>query len=173
MTPVDAQSTAITLTKSFLEGLTVIPLTLFFLLGGPPLLARMGASLSGNEASVRTLRLTEAIRFEVGRLYEIRLLVDHDPAQLADARREARSGQHPNVVTVAHDVGFDTFASADEQHDRGSDLRRFEVRDQLRERSFGAARSQPVDDVEKPHLSLSFAATGQAAAYPSARATVQ
>jgi predicted PurR-regulated permease PerM len=47
----------------------VVPLTLFFLLGGPPLLARMGASLSGNEASVRTLRLTEAIRFEVGRYF--------------------------------------------------------------------------------------------------------
>ena len=64
-----AESTAISLTKSLLEGLTVIPLTLFFLLGGPPLLARMGASLSGNEASARTLRLTEAIRFEVGRYF--------------------------------------------------------------------------------------------------------
>jgi len=62
-------SSVLTLTKSLLEGLTVIPLTLFFLLGGPPLLARMGASLSGNEASVRTLRLTEAIRNEVGRYF--------------------------------------------------------------------------------------------------------
>jgi len=62
-------STALTLTKSLLEGLTVIPLTLFFLLGGPPLLARMGASLSGSEASVRTLRITEAIRTEVGRYF--------------------------------------------------------------------------------------------------------
>jgi predicted PurR-regulated permease PerM len=69
VTPVGGQSTAISMTKSFLEALTVIPLTLFFLLGGPPLLARMGASLSGNEASVRTLRLTEAIRFEVGRYF--------------------------------------------------------------------------------------------------------
>ena len=69
VTPVESQSTAISMTKSFLEALTVIPLTLFFLLGGPPLLARMGASLSGNEASVRTLRLTEAIRFEVGRYF--------------------------------------------------------------------------------------------------------
>src|SRR6185503_9644892 len=67
--PAPAESTAISLTKSLLEGLTVIPLTLFFLLGGPPLLARMGASLSGNEASVRTLRLTEAIRSEVGRYF--------------------------------------------------------------------------------------------------------
>jgi predicted PurR-regulated permease PerM len=63
------ESTAITLTKSFLGTLTVIPLTLFFLLGGPPLLARLGASLSGSEASARTLRLTEAIRTEVGRYF--------------------------------------------------------------------------------------------------------
>ena len=57
------------ITKSFLEWLTVIPLTLFFLLGGPPLLARMGASLAGNEASAKALRLTEAIRQEVGRYF--------------------------------------------------------------------------------------------------------
>ncbi len=69
VTPVDGESTAVALTKSFLQGLTVIPLTLFFLLGGPPLLARMGASLSGSEASVRSLRLTEAIRYEVGRYF--------------------------------------------------------------------------------------------------------
>jgi predicted PurR-regulated permease PerM len=69
VTPAPEHSSAITITQSFLEGLTVIPLTLFFLLGGPPLLARMGASLSGNEASVRTLRLTEAIRYEVGRYF--------------------------------------------------------------------------------------------------------
>ena len=69
VTPVTNESTALSLTKSLLEGLTVIPLTLFFLLGGPPLLARLGASLAGNEASVRTLRLTEAIRYEVGRYF--------------------------------------------------------------------------------------------------------
>ena len=69
LTPVEGQSTAIAITKSFIEGLTVIPLTLFFLLGGPPLLARMGASLSGSAASVRTIRLTEAIRYEVGRYF--------------------------------------------------------------------------------------------------------
>jgi predicted PurR-regulated permease PerM len=69
VTPVNAPSKALSLTQSFLEALTVIPLTLFFLLGGPPLLARMGASLSGSEASARTLRLTEAIRFEVGRYF--------------------------------------------------------------------------------------------------------
>jgi predicted PurR-regulated permease PerM len=74
--PVAERSSAITLTKSFLEGLTVIPLTLFFLLGGPPLLARMGASLSGNEASARTLRLTEAIRYEVGRYFATVALIN-------------------------------------------------------------------------------------------------
>jgi predicted PurR-regulated permease PerM len=69
VTPVAGESTAIAITKSFLEGLTVVPLTLFFLLGGPPLLARLGASLAGNEASTKALRLTEAIRSEVGRYF--------------------------------------------------------------------------------------------------------
>lgn len=69
ITPATSESRAISITKSLLEALTVIPLTLFFLLGGPPLLARMGASLSGNEASARTLRVTEAIRYEVGRYF--------------------------------------------------------------------------------------------------------
>jgi predicted PurR-regulated permease PerM len=69
VTPVAGKSTAISITKSFIEGLTVVPLTLFFLLGGPLLLARMGASLSGNEASLKALRLTEAIRVEVGRYF--------------------------------------------------------------------------------------------------------
>jgi predicted PurR-regulated permease PerM len=69
VTPVAGESTAIALTKSFIGSLTVIPLTLFFLLGGPPLLARMGASLSGSEASTKALRLTEAIRQEVGRYF--------------------------------------------------------------------------------------------------------
>ncbi len=69
VTPVDGESTAISITKSLLGWLTVIPLTLFFLLGGPPLLARLGASLAGNEASTRTIRLTDAIRSEVGRYF--------------------------------------------------------------------------------------------------------
>src|SRR5690348_374252 len=69
VTPVAGESTAISLTKSLLGWLTIIPLTLFFLIGGPPLLARLGATLAGNEASVRTLRLTEAIRSEVGRYF--------------------------------------------------------------------------------------------------------
>jgi predicted PurR-regulated permease PerM len=67
--PVAGESTAIAITKSFLGWLTIIPLTLFFLMGGPPLMARMGASLAGNEASARTLRVTEAIRTEVGRYF--------------------------------------------------------------------------------------------------------
>jgi predicted PurR-regulated permease PerM len=69
VTPVAGESTAISITKNFLEALTVVPLTLFFLLGGPPLLARMGASLSGSEASGKALKLTEAIRVEVGRYF--------------------------------------------------------------------------------------------------------
>jgi predicted PurR-regulated permease PerM len=76
VTPVAGRSTAISITASLIEALTVIPLTLFFLLGGPPLLARMGASLSGNEASVRTLRLTEAIRYEVGRYFATVTLIN-------------------------------------------------------------------------------------------------
>ena len=68
VTPVAGESTAFAMTKSFLEWLTVIPFTLFFLLGGPPLLARMGASLAGNEASAKALRLTEAIRSGSGPL---------------------------------------------------------------------------------------------------------
>lgn len=69
VTPVAGQSTAISITKSLLEALTVVPLTLFFLLGGPPLLARMGASLSGSEASYKALKVTEAIRTEVSRFF--------------------------------------------------------------------------------------------------------
>jgi predicted PurR-regulated permease PerM len=69
VTPVAEESTAIAITKNLIEALTVVPLTLFFLLGGPPLLARMGASLSGSEASAKALRLTEAIRVEVGRYF--------------------------------------------------------------------------------------------------------
>jgi predicted PurR-regulated permease PerM len=69
VTPVAGESTAIAITKSFIEGITVIPLTLFLLLGGPPLLARFGASLAGNETSAKTLRVTEAIRAEVGRYF--------------------------------------------------------------------------------------------------------
>lgn len=57
------------MTESALEGLTVIPLTLFFLIGGPPLLARMGTALSGGDSSGSAVRLTLAIRSEVGRYF--------------------------------------------------------------------------------------------------------
>jgi len=76
LSPAPERSRAFQFTKSIVESLTVIPLTLFFLLGGPPLLARMGASLAGNEASVRTLRLTEAIRYEVGRYFATIALIN-------------------------------------------------------------------------------------------------
>jgi len=69
VTPVDGQNTAISMTKSLFEWLSIIPFTLFFLAGGPPLLARMGASLAGNEASAKSLRLTQAIRQEVARYF--------------------------------------------------------------------------------------------------------
>jgi len=68
-TPAPIESTAFSMTRSFFEWLAIVPFTLFFLLGGPPLLARMGASLAGSEASAKTLRLTEAIRQEVGRYF--------------------------------------------------------------------------------------------------------
>lgn len=67
---------ALSMTKSVLEALTVIPLTLFFLLGGPPLLARMVASLSGKENSPKSLRLTQAIRAEVGRYFATVALIN-------------------------------------------------------------------------------------------------
>jgi predicted PurR-regulated permease PerM len=69
VTPVAGASTAMSITKSFFQWLSIVPFTLFLLLGGPPLLARMGASLAGNEASAKSLRLTEAIRQEVGRYF--------------------------------------------------------------------------------------------------------
>jgi predicted PurR-regulated permease PerM len=69
VTPVPDESTAVSVAKSLFEWLSIIPFTLFFMLGGPPLMARMGASLAGNEASTNTLRMTEAIRQEVGRYF--------------------------------------------------------------------------------------------------------
>jgi predicted PurR-regulated permease PerM len=67
---------ALTMTKSALNALTVIPLTLFFLVGGPLLLARMGASLSGSETSANALRLTQAIRVEVSRYFATITLIN-------------------------------------------------------------------------------------------------
>jgi predicted PurR-regulated permease PerM len=68
--------TALVMTKSALKVLTVIPLALFFLIGGPPLFARMGASLSGSETSVNALRLTQAIRVEVSRYFATITLIN-------------------------------------------------------------------------------------------------
>ena len=64
------------MTKLVLEALTVIPLTLFFLIGGPPLFARMGASLSGSDTSANALRLTQAIRVEVSRYFATIALIN-------------------------------------------------------------------------------------------------
>jgi predicted PurR-regulated permease PerM len=69
VTPVPVESTAISMARSFFEWLSIIPFTLFFMLGGPTLMARMGASLAGSEASSKTLRMTQAIRQEVGRYF--------------------------------------------------------------------------------------------------------
>jgi predicted PurR-regulated permease PerM len=76
VTPVAGESTAIAFTKSFFEWLSIVPFTLFFLAGGPPLLARLGASLGGNEASAKALKLTEAIRNEVGRYFSTIALIN-------------------------------------------------------------------------------------------------
>ena len=75
-TRANESGTALTMTKLVLEALTVIPLTLFFLIGGPPLFARMGASLSGSDTSANALRLTQAIRVEVSRYFATIALIN-------------------------------------------------------------------------------------------------
>jgi predicted PurR-regulated permease PerM len=67
--PASGSSYTFEMTQSLFEALTVLPLTLFFLAGGPPLLARMAAALSGSEKSAACLRVTEAIRAELGRYF--------------------------------------------------------------------------------------------------------
>jgi len=67
--PTSGSSYAFEMTQSLFEAITVLPLTLFFLAGGPPLLARMAAALSGSEKSAACLRVTEAIRAELGRYF--------------------------------------------------------------------------------------------------------
>jgi predicted PurR-regulated permease PerM len=67
--PASGSSYAFAMTQSLFEAITVLPLTLFFLAGGPPLLARMAAALSGSEKSAACLRVTEAIRAELGRYF--------------------------------------------------------------------------------------------------------
>jgi predicted PurR-regulated permease PerM len=72
----DESGSALTITKSVVQALTVIPLTLFFLIGGPPLFACMGAFLSGSETSANALRLTQAIRLEVSRYFATITLIN-------------------------------------------------------------------------------------------------
>jgi predicted PurR-regulated permease PerM len=67
--PTSGSSYAFEMTQSLFEAVWVIPLTLFFLAGGPPLLARMAAALSGSERSAACLRVTEAIRAEIARYF--------------------------------------------------------------------------------------------------------
>ncbi len=49
--------------------LTVVILTLFLLSGGPPMLARMTASLGANLQAAHVLKVIDAIRIELGRYY--------------------------------------------------------------------------------------------------------
>jgi predicted PurR-regulated permease PerM len=48
---------------------TIVILTLFLLSGGPPMLARMAASLGSDLQAVHALRVIDAIRTELGRYY--------------------------------------------------------------------------------------------------------
>lgn len=76
ISPAAAGSMALRVTASLLEWLTVIPLSMFFLTGGPPLLARMASALSGNSATQRTLKLTEAIGTEITRYFTTIALIN-------------------------------------------------------------------------------------------------
>jgi predicted PurR-regulated permease PerM len=103
-------SYAFEMTQSLLEALTVIPLTLFFLAGGPPLLARMAASLAGSEKSAACLRVTEAIRAELGRYFGT-IAVINLGLGLATAAAMAALGM-PNALlwgTVAAVLNFVPF----------------------------------------------------------------
>jgi predicted PurR-regulated permease PerM len=108
--PSSGGSYAFEMTQSLLESLTVIPLTLFFLAGGPPLLARMAASLAGSEKSAACLRVTEAIRAELGRYYGT-IAVINLGLGLATAAAMAALGM-PNALlwgTVAAVLNFIPF----------------------------------------------------------------
>ena len=89
------------------EAATVFPLTLFFLAGGPPLLARMAAALAGSERSTACLRVTEAIRAELGRYFGTIALINLGLG-LATAAAMAALGM-PNALlwgTIAHRSAF-------------------------------------------------------------------
>ena len=108
--PSSGGSYAFEMTQSLLESLTVIPLTLFFLAGGPPLLARMAASLAGSEKSAACLRVTEAIRAELGRYFGT-IAVINLGLGLATAAAMAALGM-PNALlwgTVAAVLNFIPF----------------------------------------------------------------
>jgi predicted PurR-regulated permease PerM len=103
-------SYALEMTQSLFEAITVIPLTLFFLAGGPPLLARMAAALSGSERSAACLRVTEAIRAELGRYFGTVALINLGLG-LATAAAMAALGM-PNALlwgTVAAVLNFIPF----------------------------------------------------------------
>jgi predicted PurR-regulated permease PerM len=55
---------------------TIVILTLFLLSGGPPMLARMAASLGSDLQAVHALRVIDAIRSELGRYYGIIALIN-------------------------------------------------------------------------------------------------
>ena len=55
---------------------TIVILTLFLLSGGPPMLARMAASLGSDLQAVHALRIIDAIRSELGRYYGIIALIN-------------------------------------------------------------------------------------------------
>jgi predicted PurR-regulated permease PerM len=56
--------------------LTVVILSLFLLSGGPPMLARMAASLADDMQAVNVLRIIDAIRSEVARYYGTLALIN-------------------------------------------------------------------------------------------------
>ena len=55
---------------------TIVILALFLLSGGPPMLARMAASLGSDLQAVHALRVIDAIRRELGRYYGIIALIN-------------------------------------------------------------------------------------------------
>jgi predicted PurR-regulated permease PerM len=108
--PPSGSSYAFEMTQSLFEAITVLPLTLFFLAGGPPLLARMAAALSGSERSAAWLRVTEAIRSELGRYFGTVALINLGLG-LATAATMAALGM-PNAIlwgTVAAVLNFIPF----------------------------------------------------------------
>jgi predicted PurR-regulated permease PerM len=108
--PTSGSAYAFEMTQSLFEAITVLPLTLFFLSGGPPLLARMAGALSGSERSAACLRVTEAIRAELGRYFGTVALINLGLG-LATAATMTALGM-PNAIlwgTVAGVLNFIPF----------------------------------------------------------------